>query len=118
MGLSMFGYGLNLSGVSFDLAESAFAATRQSGFRYGGGKSGPSAFQPVIENGVQVINSTLSAGRYPAITVVSGIPARWTITAPAGSINGCNNRMFIREYNIEHRFVQGENIIEFMPERA
>lgn len=26
--------------------------------------------------------------------------------------------MFIREYNIEHRFVQGENIIEFMPERA
>ena len=118
MGLSMFGYGLNLSGVSIDLAENAFAATKQAGFRYGGGESGPSAFSPVIENGVQVVNSTLSGGRYPAITVARGIPVRWTITAPAGSINGCNNRMIVREYNIEHRFTQGENIIEFMPERA
>jgi sulfite exporter TauE/SafE/copper chaperone CopZ/plastocyanin domain-containing protein len=118
MGLSMFGYGLNLSGVNIDFAGRAFAAPNQAGFRYGGGETGTAVFQPVIENGVQVVNSTLSGGRYPAITVVQGIPVRWTITAPAGSINGCNNRMIVREYGIEHRFVQGENVIQFMPERT
>jgi plastocyanin domain-containing protein len=54
---------------------------------------------------------------YPAITVQAGIPVKWTINAPAGSINGCNNRMIIREYGIEHRFTTGENIIEFMPSK-
>jgi plastocyanin domain-containing protein len=66
----------------------------------------------------QIVNSTLSPGRYPAITVQQGIPVKWTINAPAGSINGCNNRMFIREYGIEHRFKTGENLIEFIPERT
>jgi plastocyanin domain-containing protein len=50
--------------------------------------------------------------------VQQGIPVKWTITAPQGSINGCNNRMIIREYNIEHRFSTGENVIEFMPEKT
>ncbi|MDR0708458.1 MAG: heavy metal transporter, partial [Spirochaetaceae bacterium] len=54
-------------------------------------------------------------GRYPAITVQQGIPVKWTINAPQGSINGCNNRMIIREYKIEHRFTPGENVIEFTP---
>jgi plastocyanin domain-containing protein len=40
------------------------------------------------------------------------------INAPAGSINGCNNRMIIREYGIEHRFTPGENVIEFTPART
>ncbi|MDR2029731.1 MAG: hypothetical protein LBP93_09375 [Treponema sp.] len=65
-----------------------------------------------------MVNSTLSGGRYPAITVQAGIPVRWRINAPEGSINGCNNRMFIREYGIEHRFTPGENVIEFTPERT
>ena len=73
---------------------------------------------PVIEGGVQVVDSTLSPSRYPAITVRRDIPVRWTISAPAGSINGCNNRMIIREYGIEHRFTPGDNVIEFVPKRA
>lgn len=116
MGLVMFSYGLNLSGFNIDFAKNAFAASKQAEFRYGGGGEG--VFQPIIEDGVQIVNSTLSGGRYPAITVQRGIPVRWTINAPAGSINGCNNRMIIREYGIEYRFRQGENVIEFMPERA
>ena len=71
-----------------------------------------------IVNGVQVVNSTLSSGRYPNITVQSGIPVKWIINAPDGSINGCNNRFIIRDYGIEYTFHSGENTIEFMPEKA
>jgi sulfite exporter TauE/SafE/plastocyanin domain-containing protein len=117
MGLTMLSYGLSLSGVNIDFAENAFAAPKQTGFRYGSEYAG-GAFMPVIENGVQIVNSTLSGGRYPAITVQQGLPVRWTIDAPAGSINGCNNRMIVREYGIEHRFRPGVNVIEFMPERT
>lgn len=71
-----------------------------------------------IEEGVQVINSTLSPGRYPDITVQAGIPVKWVINAPAGTINGCNYKMLISEYGIEHEFTEGENIIEFTPEKT
>jgi sulfite exporter TauE/SafE/copper chaperone CopZ len=101
MGMTMFSYGLNLSGFSarpgFDLNVTD---------------------KVEVSNGLQIVNSTLSGGRYPAITVQQGIPVRWTINAPPGSINGCNNRMIIREYGIEHRFSPGENVIEFTPERT
>ena len=68
-----------------------------------------------VEDGVQIVNSTLSSGRYPAITVQAELPVKWIIDAPQGSINGCNNRMFIPEYNIEYQLQTGENIIEFTP---
>jgi plastocyanin domain-containing protein len=73
---------------------------------------------PEIQNGVQIVNSTLLPNRYPAITVQQGIPVRWIINAPPGSINGCNNRFSIREYGIQHTFKPGENIIEFIPEKT
>lgn len=69
-------------------------------------------------DGVQVITSELAAGRYPNITVKAGIPVRWIIDAPDGSINGCNYRMLIRNYGIEHTFRTGENVIEFTPTEA
>jgi plastocyanin domain-containing protein len=67
---------------------------------------------------VQIVNSTLLPNRYPAIVVQQGIPVRWTINAPPGSINGCNNRFIIREYGIEHTFKQGDNVIEFLPKKT
>jgi sulfite exporter TauE/SafE len=120
MGMTMLSYGLNLSGINLpginlDFADKAFAARPAAASRIKDYPSGADPFVPVIENGVQLVNSTLNAGRYPPITVQQGIPVRWTIDAPAGSINGCNNSMIIREYGIEHRFKQGENIIEFTP---
>lgn len=72
----------------------------------------------VAENGVQLIDSTLSPGRYPAITVQVGVPVRWTIYAPEGSVNGCNNRILIPEYDIEYQFKTGKNVIEFTPEKT
>jgi sulfite exporter TauE/SafE/plastocyanin domain-containing protein len=115
MGMTMFSYGFSLSGFNFDAAGRAMAAINPLARETDGTGN---SFAPVIENGVQVVNSTLSGGRYPAITVQQGIPVKWTINAPAGSINGCNNRMIIREYGVEHRFTPGENVIEFVPAKT
>ncbi|MDR2786664.1 MAG: sulfite exporter TauE/SafE family protein [Treponema sp.] len=119
MGMTMFSYGFNLSGFNIDLAGKAMAAINPFAAATAGRRSGASAPEtiPLVENGVQIVNSTLSGGRYPVITVQRGIPVKWTINAPQGSVNGCNNRMIIREYGIEHRFRPGENIIEFTPSR-
>jgi sulfite exporter TauE/SafE/copper chaperone CopZ/plastocyanin domain-containing protein len=108
LGLVMLSNGWNLSGFTnlFDKAAS---------FRYASVQTGTDVFVPVIQNEVQIINSTLQSSRYPAITVQQGIPVRWIINAPQGSINGCNKSMVIPEYNIQHTFKQGDNVIEFIP---
>ena len=67
---------------------------------------------------MQIINSTLEPGKYPNITVYQGIPVKWIIDAPEGSINGCNYKILISEYNIEYTFQTGENVIEFTPEKT
>jgi hypothetical protein len=117
LGLTMFSNGLSLSGFSLDSLSPGRFFARPAAYSQNE-QNGAAPFQPVIENGVQIVNSTLSGGRYPAITVQAGIPVRWIINAPAGSINGCNNRMIIREYGIEYRFRPGENIVEFTPART
>ncbi|MDR1230652.1 MAG: sulfite exporter TauE/SafE family protein [Spirochaetaceae bacterium] len=128
MGLSMFSYGWNLSG--FDLGRlgglgsligNTSGATPQNAASSTPAPSGtvPPVTVPIpVIDGYQIINSALLPNRYPAITVQAGIPVKWTINAPEGSINGCNNRMFIREYGIEHRFTVGDNTIEFAPDRT
>ncbi len=69
-----------------------------------------------IIDGQQIVYSTLSPGQYPNITVQAGMPVKWIIEAPKGSINGCNNRMIILDYGIEYTFQIGKNIITFTPE--
>ncbi len=108
LGLSMFSNGWSLSGFSINLmplsADSEASQINES--------------KSVIKDGYQIVNSTLASGRYPAITVQEGIPVKWTIDAPEGNINGCNNRMIIPEYNIEYQFKTGENTIEFTPTKS
>lgn len=77
----------------------------------------PDAETEVVE-GVQVVNSSLTSGRYPSITVQAGVPVKWVIDAPEGSINGCNYKIMIRDYDIEYTFHTGENVIEFTPEET
>jgi sulfite exporter TauE/SafE/copper chaperone CopZ/plastocyanin domain-containing protein len=103
LGLSMFSQGWNLSGLKLpgSLPQGSTA------------QSGETAVK--IEDGVQIVNSTLTSSRYPKITVQEGTPVKWVIDAPQGSINGCNNRMLIQEYGIEYEFKTGENVIEFTP---
>jgi plastocyanin domain-containing protein len=97
LGLTMFSQGFALSGFA-GLSFTEGAAT-----------------ESVIVDGVQFVSSTLASGAYPKITVQAGIPVKWTIDAPKGSINGCNNRLQIPEYGLEYKFQTGENIIEFTP---
>ena len=67
----------------------------------------------VLENGVQVVESELTASTYPNIVVKAGTPVRWNLKAPAGTINGCNNRMLCRDLGLELTFTPGENLLEF-----
>lgn len=107
LGLSMFSQGWSLSGFAAPgLTENSADAKKDEGN------------QTKVENGVQIVNSTLSSGRYPNIEVTVGTPVKWTINAPQGSINGCNNRMIIRTYDIEYSFKTGENVIEFTPTKT
>ncbi|MDR1066615.1 MAG: sulfite exporter TauE/SafE family protein [Clostridiales bacterium] len=103
LGMLMFSQGWNLSGAAPPVL-----------FRHNGG--GPTDAE--IENGEQVVRSELSSGEYPNIVIQAGMPVRWIIDAPEGSVNGCNNRMFIPEYGVEYSFKTGENVIEFNPTRT
>jgi sulfite exporter TauE/SafE/copper chaperone CopZ len=132
LGLVMFSYGWNLSGLTNSPDKTASAKPAgapeksiQDRRQIQGvekapetGPQGAGKFEPVIENGVQIVNSTLRSNRYPAITVQQGIPVRWTINAPPGSITGCNYSVILYEYNIQYDFKPGENVIEFTPARA
>lgn len=108
LGMSMFSQGWSLSGWTLPALMPGSLPQK------------PSAADSNIkvEDGVQIVNSTLSSGRYPAITVQAELPVKWIIDAPQGSINGCNNRMFIPEYNIEYQLQTGENVIEFTPSKT
>jgi len=111
LGLVMFSNGWSLSGFPNPLDRAASS-------KFVSAQANTGAIISNAQNGVQIVNSTLQPGRYPAITVQQGIPVRWIINAPPGSINGCNNRMIISEYGIQYTFKQGDNVIEFFPERA
>jgi uncharacterized protein len=132
LGLVMFSYGWNLSGLTNSPDKTASAKTAgapeksiQDRKQIQGVEKAPETnpqntnkFEPVIEDGVQIVNSTLRANRYPAITVQQGIPVRWTINAPPGSITGCNYSVVLYEYGIQYDLKQGDNVIEFTPARA
>jgi sulfite exporter TauE/SafE/copper chaperone CopZ/plastocyanin domain-containing protein len=111
LGLTMFAQGWSLSGFASlaDAAAGLFAGSRSAA------PAGDAAYS--IEDNVQLVSSALLPGKYPAITVRAGLPVRWTIDAPEGSINGCNNRMIIGEYGVEHRFAPGRNVVEFTPKK-
>lgn len=103
LGISMLGNGLSLSGISMP---GQVPSTQKAAVT--AGPSGGNA-------DIQEVRTLLLPGRYEPITVKAGTPVRWVINAPKGSINGCNNRIFVPEYDIEHAFTYGDNVIEFTP---
>jgi sulfite exporter TauE/SafE/copper chaperone CopZ len=121
LGLVMFSNGWSLTGFSVTAFANPLdqtASFKTVSAQAAGDTSAFSPLVPVIQNGVQIVNSTLLPNRYPAITVRQGVPVRWIINAPPGSITGCNNRMIIREYGIQHTFKQGDNVIEITPTKT
>ncbi len=100
MGLAMLGNGLTLSG---------FVRPALSGEG--------DLVESLVAGGRQMLETDLRPDSYQAVRLQAGLPLVWRITAEADNINGCNNRFFIPEYNIERRLVPGENIIAFTPEK-
>jgi plastocyanin domain-containing protein len=94
------------------------ACSIDSGAGTPGSKTAAQAIDNPVVDGVQIVNSTLSSGGYPKITVQAGVPVKWTIEAPKGSINGCNGRLIIPTYGVEQQLQLGANVIEFTPDKV
>lgn len=71
-----------------------------------------------VQDGIQYVNSTINSGRYEPITVQQGIPVKWTLNVPSGSLNSCNNSITIPKYNLQIKLKTGENVIEFTPDES
>ncbi|MBC3898148.1 hypothetical protein GH811_00780 [Acetobacterium malicum] len=77
-----------------------------------------SAAKAIVNDGIQIVSTTLDRGIYDPIIVQTGIPVKWTITANDGDLNSCNNKMLIRSYGVEQKLLVGENVVEFTPTKA
>jgi uncharacterized protein len=72
-----------------------------------------------IQNGVQVINTTLLSSEYPSIILQKGIPVVWNLEADERNLNGCNNRINLYDYDLMNiPLGVGDNIIEFTPDET
>jgi len=70
------------------------------------------------KDGIQYVSSTLESGHYPDITVKAGTPVKWTIHAEKSSINGCNYKILLPDFDTECVFEEGDNTIEFTPKKT
>lgn len=77
-----------------------------------------SSFLYMKNDGIQYVSSTLESGHYPDITVKAGTPVRWTIHAEKSSINGCNYKILLPDFDTECIFEEGDNTIEFTPQKT
>lgn len=105
LGVFMFNNGMGQSGISLSMLPR------------GANNSGAGNIA-TIEDGIQVITTGLSSGRYEAITVQKGTPVKWIIQAEKGDINGCNNSIIIPKLGIQKDLEVGDNIIEFIPTKS
>jgi sulfite exporter TauE/SafE len=112
LGLCMLSQSWNLFGISGGSGGMPLAAVKAP--QDSSGHSGKLS----VARGHLLVSSTLLPYTYPSITVEAGRPVRWEIDVQPHQINGCNNKILIREYGIEHTFKPGKNVIEFTPTRA
>ncbi len=74
--------------------------------------------QLINEEGILEITSELDGYGFPAITVKTGVPVKWTIIADEGDLSFCNNKLTIPSLDITKSLEVGENVIEFTPTEA
>lgn len=110
LGLIMGNRGLSILGINFNPVN-AMALSRNEV-----NKSNDNVAKAVMQDGVQVINMTVSNRGYTpnAFYVQKGIPVKWVIDGK--EINTCNNEIIIPSLNKEIKINKGENILEFTPE--
>ncbi len=81
-------------------------------------QSQTAGFEPVMENGYQVVTVEVSRNAYAPFTVKKGIPVKLNFHAEEKNINGCNNAIIIPSYGIEQKLFPGDNIVEFTPTKT
>ncbi len=107
LGIFMFGNGISLSGIRIPPLSMA-SNQAQTG----------SDNIAILKDGIQIVTTGLSSGRYEPITVQKGIPVRWIIQAEDGDINGCNNSIVVPKLGLKKDLELGDNIIEFTAEES
>ncbi len=107
--------------VVLGLAMLSQGSSLVSPYMLSGGNTGVevgTAVEGDSNSAVQEIHSTLTSYGYPDITVTAGTPVKWVIDVPKNTLNGCNYKMLLSAYGIEHTFTEGENVIEFTPTKT
>lgn len=97
LGVSMFHNGLGLAGI-----EISYGSTSE-------------AVKAVVKDGIQEVTIDLESGTYTPVIVEKGMKVRWVIRAEEGTLNGCNNKIIVREYGISQKLSLGDTVIEFTP---
>ncbi len=110
LGLSMISQGSALSGIDSKVF-GGFSKSEET-------KEVQAKLNETVEKDrVQYVSSVLESGKYPDITIKAGVPVVWEIEADKGSINGCNYKILLKDFDMEYTFSEGENVIEFTPEK-
>ncbi|MGA2379025.1 MAG: sulfite exporter TauE/SafE family protein [Spirochaetia bacterium] len=102
LGLVMFTRGMSLFGVALPVLTP--------------GSGGSIAVAKVVGD-YQEVRTTVDSGEYHPFIVQKGIPLRWTVSAKAEDLNGCNNPLTVPQYGIRKQLLPGDNLIEFTPDR-
>lgn len=115
LGLIMGNRGLSILGISLN-PTTALALSREEEGGGAGNSGNENVEKAVIQDGVQVINMTVSnKGFTPnAFYVQKDIPVKWIIDGK--EMNTCNNAIIIPSLNKEMKINKGENVLEFNPE--
>jgi len=108
LGLFMFNYGINLSGININLPKIGNVVSANTN----------NTSVAEIKDGVQYVTTDLSSGSYRPITVQTGIPVKWNIKAEKEDINGCNNSILISSFKRSVNLQPGDNIVEFTPQEG
>ena len=117
MGLSMMSQGTALSGINSKI-NTLFSAKDETTMKTSGLNHLNDSNTDMEKDGIQYVSSTLESGHYPDITVKAGIPVKWTIHAEKSSINGCNYKILLPDFDTECVFEEGNNTIEFTPKET
>ena len=71
-----------------------------------------------LEDNVQIVEFNLSYNHYQDILLEKDIPVKIIIHADKKYLTSCNNKIMMPDFNIEKNLVEGDNIIEFTPNKT
>lgn len=117
MGLSMMSQGTALSGINSKL-NTFFSVKSETTVKTSDQNYTNDSDTDMENDDIQYVSSTLESGHYPDITVKAGTPVKWTIHAEKSSINGCNYKILLPDFDTECVFEEGDNTIEFTPKKT